>query len=430
MKVFSMFSGVGGFELGLQRAAVDHELVGYCEWDKYASQIYDKQFPGVKNYDDATTIVPDELPEFQLLVGGFPCQSFSVAGNRRGFLDDTRGTLFFDIARVLSARQPRYVVLENVKGLLHHDEGRTFDTILGVLADIGYDVQWEVLNSRYLGVPQNRERVYIVGHLRTEVGSRPEVFPVTEPSGQPEPHTLVENEKTFGARAVLTPDRIEKRQGGRRMKDSEEPSFTLTSQDQHRVAVPVENNEPRAFFSPKTKHIHQSGPRMRSEGDPSFTLTGFDQHGVAVPVRLQQSEGWYGTGSRIRSEGEPTTPLKTQNNQGVALPVESGAIRNHGEWTLTDHALNIDANYWKGIDQHGARTAVIGVTDPDENGTSFYIRRLTPTECERLQSFPDGWTEGVSNTQRYKMMGNAVTVNVVEAVMRRLFRSEDTSDNE
>ena len=186
MKVFSMFSGVGGFELGLQRAGVDHELVGYSEWDKYASQIYDKQFPGVKNYDDATTIVPDELPEFQLLVGGFPCQSFSVAGKRRGFLDDTRGTLFFDIARVLSARQPRYVVLENVKGLLHHDEGRTFETILGVLADIGYDVQWEVLNSRYLGVPQNRERVYIVGHLRADVGSRPQVFPVTEPSGQPE----------------------------------------------------------------------------------------------------------------------------------------------------------------------------------------------------------------------------------------------------
>ena len=180
MKVFSMFSGVGGFELGLQRAGVDHELVGYCEWDQYASQIYDTHFQGVKNYDAATTIVPDELPEFQLLTGGFPCQSFSVAGKGRGFLDDTRGTLFFDIARVLSARQPRYVVLENVKGLLHHDEGRTFDTILGVLADIGYDVQWEVLNSRYLGVPQNRERVYIVGHLRADVGSRPQVFPVTE----------------------------------------------------------------------------------------------------------------------------------------------------------------------------------------------------------------------------------------------------------
>ena len=373
-----MFSGVGGFELGLQRAGVDHELVGYCEWDKYASQIYDKHFPGVKNYDDATTIVPDELPEFELLTGGFPCQSFSVAGKRRGFLDDTRGTLFFDIARVLSARQPRYVVLENVKGLLNHDEGRTFETILGVLADIGYDVQWEVLNSRYLGVPQNRERVYIVGHLRADVGSRPEVFPVTEPSGQPEPHTLVQNEKTFGARAILTPDREEKRQNGRRMKDSEEPSFSLTAQD---------------------------------------------QHGVAVPVRLQQSEGWYGTGSRIRSEGEPTTPLKTQNNQGVAVPVDYTIIDKKGvKKQNQDYAATLAGGAHSGGNH--SDMDLIGITEADENGTSFYIRRLTPTECERLQSFPDGWTEGISNTQRYKQMGNAVTVNVVETVMRRLFGKE------
>ena len=341
-----MFSGVGGFELGLQRAGVDHELVGYCEWDKYASQIYDKHFPGVKNYDDATTIVPDELPEFELLTGGFPCQSFSVAGKRRGFLDDTRGTLFFDIARVLSARRPRYLVLENVKGLLNHDEGRTFDTILGVLSDIGYDVQWEVLNSRYLGVPQNRERVYIVGHLRADVGSRPEVFPVTEPSGQPEPCTIVEPEKSAQ-----------------------------------------------------------------------------DQHGVAVPVRLQQSEGWYGTGSRIRSEGEPTTPLKTQNNQGVALPVDYTIIDKKGvKKQNQDYAATLAGGAHSGGNH--SDMDLIGITEADENGTSFYIRRLTPTECERLQSFPDGWTEGISNTQRYKQMGNAVTVNVVETVMRRLFGKE------
>ena len=387
MKVFSMFSGVGGFELGLQRAGVDHELVGYCEWDKYASQIYDTHFQGVKNYDDATTIVPDELPEFQLLVGGFPCQAFSVAGKRRGFLDDTRGTLFFDIARVLSARQPRYVVLENVKGLLHHDEGRTFDTILGVLADIGYDVQWEVLNSRYLGVPQNRERVYIVGHLRADVGSRPEVFPVTEPSGQPEPHTLVENEKTFGARAILTPDREEKRQQGRRMKDSEEPSFSLTAQDQHGVALPVQLR--------KSENFMLGGSRMFEPGHPIPTLNSTDYkqpNGVAVPVDY----------TIIDKKG-----VKKQN-QDYAVTLAGGAHSggNHSDMDL------------------------IGITEADENGTSFYIRRLTPTECERLQSFPDGWTEGVSNTQRYKQMGNAVTVNVVETVMRRLFRSEDTSDNE
>ena len=177
MKVFSMFSGVGGFELGLQRAGVDHELVGYCEWDQYASQIYDRHFPGVKNYGDATRIVPDELPEFQLLCAGFPCPTWSLAGKRQGFLDHARGTEFFDIARVLAVRQPRYVVLENVQGLLNHDEGRSFECILGVLAEIGYEVQWQLLNSRDFGIPQSRERVYIVGYHGTGE-TAPQVFPV------------------------------------------------------------------------------------------------------------------------------------------------------------------------------------------------------------------------------------------------------------
>ena len=311
-----MFSGIGGFELGLSMSGKNVKLVGFSEVDKYAIEIFEKQFKGIKNYGNATTIDENKLPNFDLLVGRFPCQAFSVAGKQRGF-DDTRGTLFFDVARILKHKKPKHFILENVRGLLSHDSGRTFQTILKVLADIGYLVQWEVCNSKNYGVPQNRERVYIVGHLRGN--SRPEVFPITKIN--PENNRLnklkeITKDMSMGyrvydtngisttlravgggigaktglykVRACLTPDRLEKRQNGRRFKDNEEPMFTLTGQDKHGVLI---------------------------------------------------------------------------NSQ---------------------------------------------------------IRRLTPTECERLQGFPDGWTDGISDTQKYKCLGNAVTTTVVCEIAKRL----------
>ena len=202
MKYFSLFSGIGGFELGIKQAneslsktkrkkqrrgeknipsngkpLMEPQCVGYSELDKYAIQIYEKHFPEHKNYGDITKIKAEDLPQFDLLVGGFPCQSFSIAGKRGGF-NDTRGTLFFDIARIIKAKQPRLFLLENVKGLLSHDEGRTFATIISTLDELGYDLQWQVLNSKDFGVPQNRERVFIIGHFRGT--SRPKVFPFKE----------------------------------------------------------------------------------------------------------------------------------------------------------------------------------------------------------------------------------------------------------
>ena len=175
MKVFSMFSGIGGFELGIKNTIPNAEFIGYSEIDKYATQIYERNFKGVKNYGDATKINERELPDFDLLVGGFPCQAFSIAGKRLGF-KETRGTLFFDIARILSHKKPKRFVLENVRDLFSHDSGRTFQTILRVLSDIGYMVQWELLNSKNFGVPQNRERIYLVGYLGGRGGEK--IFPL------------------------------------------------------------------------------------------------------------------------------------------------------------------------------------------------------------------------------------------------------------
>ena len=172
MKVFSLFSGIGGFDLACQRHG--HRIIGACEIDRYAKAVYAGHFPGVKIYEDATKIRPEELPDFDILCAGFPCQAFSIAGKRLGF-EESRGTLFFEIVRIAKEKRPRFLLLENVRGLLSHDRGKTFAVILAALDEIGYDAQWQVLNSKYF-VPQNRERVFIIANLREE--PRPEVFPL------------------------------------------------------------------------------------------------------------------------------------------------------------------------------------------------------------------------------------------------------------
>jgi len=361
-----MFSGIGGFELGLLMSEKNVKLVGYSEIDKYAVKIFEKQLKGIKNYGNATTIDETELPNFDLLVGGFPCQAFSVAGKQRGF-NDTRGTLFFDVARILKHKKPKHFILENVKGLLSHDSGRTFQTILKVLTDMRYLVQWEVCNSKNYGVPQNRERVYIIGHLRGN--SRPEVFPIGK----------------------------------------------INEEDNR-------NNQPKEI----TK-------------DMSMAYRVYDTDGVSTTLRA--------VGGGV---GEKTGLYQV------------GVLKNHNKLRETEKSTCIDSNYWKGLDNHAQRTGVM-ITEATKKGyavaeegdsinlsvpnsktrrgrvgkkvaqtldtgvhqytlRSSRIRRLTPTECERLQGFPDGWTEGISDTQRYKCLGNAVTTNVVCEIARRLLK--------
>jgi DNA (cytosine-5)-methyltransferase 1 len=165
IRYFDMFSGIGGFRSALE-AIGGFECVGYCEIDKYARQAYEAMYDtrGELFFEDATKIVPEQLPDIDLICGGFPCQSFSIAGARRGF-DDTCGTLFFEIARIAAVKRPEFLLLENVQGLLSHDKGKTFETILSALDGLGYDVAWQVLNSKNFKVPQSRNRVYIVGCL-------------------------------------------------------------------------------------------------------------------------------------------------------------------------------------------------------------------------------------------------------------------------
>ena len=182
IRYFDMFAGIGGFRAGLTRAG-GFQCVGHCEIDKYADASYRAiHDPGKEEfyYPDARTIDPDTMPDFDLLCGGFPCQAFSTAGKRLGF-EDSRGTLFFEIARLAAARRPSYLLLENVPGLLSHDKGRTFTAILSTLSDLGYGIEWLVLNSKDFGVPQSRRRVYIICYLDRRCAGK--VLPVRPPSG-------------------------------------------------------------------------------------------------------------------------------------------------------------------------------------------------------------------------------------------------------
>lgn len=185
MNFLDLFSGIGGFRLGLEQAG--HTPVGWVEIDKFARQSYQAihDTDGEWTATDITKVTDEEWREFNgkvdIIAGGFPCQAFSIAGKRMGFLDSTKGTLFFEVARAAQQIKPRYLFLENVKGLLNHDSGNTFRTILNTLDELGYDVEWRVLNSKDFGVPQNRERVYIIGHLRGDSGR--EVFPFFRENG-------------------------------------------------------------------------------------------------------------------------------------------------------------------------------------------------------------------------------------------------------
>ena len=394
MKYLSTFSGIGGFELGIQQAyekthsksrpsnnpdsageSSQHDgrplCIGYSEIDKYAISIYGKHFDH-PNFGSIRDIVAEELPDFGLLCGGFPCQSFSIAGKRGGF-EDTRGTLFFDIARIAKVKRPRLLWLENVKGLLSHDDGRTFNTIINTLDELGYDVQWQVLNSKNFGVPQNRERIFIIGHLRGT--PRPQVFPFREDSeadivlltlttryygvqanggyignisqlNEP-PHS---NNRVYGERGI-SPS-LNTMQGGNRQPKIMTKGFLK------------ENEKPKGNYLPRERVLDIDGIGR------AVTTADNQMPKIAIPVLASDRPVKRQNGRWFKEDGEPSFTLRAQDKHGVY--------------------------------------------------DGMKIRRLTPTECERLQGFPDGWTEGISDSQRYKCLGNAVTVNVIQAIAERL----------
>ncbi|CYW09974.1 DNA cytosine methyltransferase [Streptococcus suis] len=338
MKFLDLFAGIGGFRLGMERAG--HECVGFCEIDQFARKSYKAihNTEGEFEFHDITAVADESIRGIgraDVICGGFPCQAFSIAGKRAGF-EDTRGTLFFEIARFASILRPKYLFLENVTGLLNHDNGNTFETILGALDELGYDAEWQVFNSKNFGVPQNRERVFIIGHLRGAGGRA--IFP-------------------FG--------------GG----DKEIGSL----QGQSTNTITARYGE--------------------AQGSGSYIIEG------QQPKIIQRGHGYNQGGEH------DTAPTLTCNS-----------------WQENNHIKVYDFYNKKTKDVVGTLTAS-GHQGNTKAGTfgildGIRIRKLTPRECWRLQGFPD-WAfdkaQAVnSNSQLYKQAGNSVTVNVIEAIAKRL----------
>ena len=171
LRLFEAFAGYGGASFALRKAKIQHKTVGFSEIDKFAVELYQKNHIGVPWFGDITQIKEEDLPDFDIFTGGFPCQPFSQVGLGKGE-DDTRGTLFHDIIRICEAKRPKHILLENVKGLRTNRHGKTLETIIKKLTRLGYDVVVELLNSKDFGIPQNRERVWIYAYH----GSLPVTF--------------------------------------------------------------------------------------------------------------------------------------------------------------------------------------------------------------------------------------------------------------
>ena len=357
IKFFDMFAGIGGFRSGLE-AVGGFECIGHCEIDKHANQAYTAIYEtkGEQYYEDARKIDPRQLPDIDLICAGFPCQSFSVAGKRRGFEDDTRGTLFFEVARIAKEKRPAFLLLENVPGLLSHDRGRTFKTVLSTLIELGYDLEWCVHNSAHFGVPQQRKRLYIVGYLDGRCSGK--ILPLTCGNAKTLSQLIPgpQGQRVYSPRGIAcTQTASAGGWGGKTglyfMDMNIDPIITdharcITTRQEagagkrkrERSAVLVE--EPQAILTPDRQKVRQQGRRIKEPGEPMFTITAQDRHGMI----------------------------------------------------------------------HRGR-----------------VRKLMPIECWRLQGFADdqfyrAQRTGLSDSQLYKMAGNAVTVPVVVAIAEKIKR--------
>lgn len=367
-----MFAGIGGFRAGLTRAG-GFQCVGHCEIDKHAEASY-RAIHDVRKeerYDpDARVIHPNDLPDFDLLCGGFPCQAFSLAGRRKGF-EDARGTLFFEIARLAEAKRPSYLLLENVPGLLSHDGGRTFAAILTALSDLGYHVEWTVLNSADFQVPQSRKRVFLICYLDPRCAGK--ILPV------------------FGTGGKALVQVLGGPQGSR-------------------------------VYHPEGVACTQTAGAGGTGGKTGLYLlppqgASFVDLCVGKPRRTELARcltARYGQTSLSNHRGERSGVLLIQEatkkgykEAGPGDTVDLGYVGSATRAGRVGQQMAHDPASVQGVVERGGR-----------------IRRVTPRECLRLQGFEDRQIDKIlaitSDAQAYKQAGNSVTVPVIEAIGRRL----------
>lgn len=366
MKFIDFFSGIGGFHSGLELAGM--ECVGWCEFDKFAQASYRAIYDTTNLWfgDDVTKVKGSELPSADLWTFGFPCQDVSIAGKQKGLKKGTRSGLFYEIMRLLDERKenkPKWLVCENVKNLLSIDGGGGFLNVVSEMAERGYSVEWKVYNSKNYGVPQNRERVYIVGYYGERCASG--LLPIKR-----------ENTTTL--------EQIIGGSQGMRVYNPNTISCTLSSQG---GGMGAKTGLYKIFpiLTPDILEKRQNGRRVKNEGEPSFTLTSRDRHGVLIKTANKQGY------------------MTAQVGDGIDLAYPESETRRGRVQPQRSNTLTTSDN--------------LGVLIDDQ---CVKIRKLTPRECWRLQGFTDEQFDKAaainSNSQLYKQAGNAVTVSVVAEI--------------
>lgn len=408
MKAVSLFAGVGGFDLALERNNID--VIASVEIDKHARSILAKQFPKSHLLEDVKNVTGKQLFEYGfdangVIVGGFPCQDLSVAGKRRGLAGERSG-LFWEIHRLLDETKAKWFILENVPGLLSSNGGRDLGIILGSLAELGYGIAYRILDAQYFGVPQRRRRVFIVGCLGDDGRTPAEILAIAkgrkryiEAGGKSRKSSTSTIAKGLGATGI---------------------AGTLTARDNKGISADDLIDNKAIIFDP-----HRSDG-VRIQGDTINTLTSMMGTGgnnmpmVAYPIQdgreLQKKQNGIGYGE----EQSPSYTLDTTGGQAVAYSMHGAMVgRNDNAGPMGSGFLGENEPSYTLTASSQARH---GVATIKENNS--LVRRLTPIECERLQGFPDNWTAGQADGHRYKQMGNAVAVPVVEWIIKRLVQNK------
>lgn len=522
IKVCSLFSGIGGFETGIFNAVGkgNVEVVFASEIDKYAAKAYEIIY-GHKPHGDITKIPADDIPDHDVLVGGFPCQAFSVAGKRLGF-EDTRGTLFFEVARIANKKKPKALVLENVKGLVNHNKGSTLETILLTLSDIGYAVDFQVLNSKYFDVPQNRERIIIVAlrdieaeewvisgndivakakkKLKNADGIKTFNFKFPEQNkvnkiikdileeNVDEKYYISEDkmrsliERLFETKMMHDDQviRIDDKRGGNSIHSwdiglkgditKEEKNalekMILERRKGEKDGNPIKPEQVGSTIK-NFERLVGLGYLKKVDGgyDFNFGNLSFEiskiipNHGLSPTITSTDSSRYSVIENNVLKQISPTLNTSQGGNNESKILVEYD--RENGIGKQLDIAFTINLSDWRGLNRNQKQNAVLEkevfecsfrtrnykgqkqqlevrkdeisntVTSVPKDSMlletkKYRIRKLTPLECFRLQGFPDEYYHklvevGISNSQLYKMAGNAVTTNKITAVFKNLY---------
>jgi len=462
--MIDFFAGIGGFTLGFEAAGF--RCIGHCEIDRYAQRSYtaihgDKE--GAWFAHDITAVRPEDVPPCDCFTAGFPCQDISVAGRGRG-IAGARSSLFFEIIRIIEGKnpcdRPKWVVFENVKNLLSINRGRDFATVLHSLAESGYDVEYQVLNSKHHGVPQNRERVFIVGHFGGRTGK---IFPVLgansknlieliggqqgkrvyDPAGIGV--TLTAQGGGMGGRtglyAVKTTDDtasfIDLTHNSPRLTDTARcikarytAGVSNRKGDNSGVVLSGDVNKIRRFLNTNPSGRGMNGNVYSADGiAPSLTTNKGEGLKVAIPIITPDRETKRQNGRRMKEAGEPMFCLTAQDRHGVVL-VKEATKQGYAEAGIGD-SINFSVPGSKTRRGRVGR-GVANTLDTACNQGGFdgcRIRRLTPRECFRLQGISDDLFEKAqavnSDSQLYKQAGNGVTVNVIYDIASALLEHEN-----